>query len=666
MASQLAWGILSTGRIAKTFAKGLKGSQTGRLVAVGSRSQASADAFADEFDIPNRHGSYDALLADDEVEAVYIATPHPMHPEWVIKAAEAGKHILCEKPIALNHAHAMAAVEAARTHGVALMEAFMYRCHPQTAKVIELVRDGAIGEVKFIEAVFGFAGSADPEGRHLKNSLGGGAILDVGCYPVSLARLIAGAAQNKPFANPTQVCGAGHVGQTDVDEYAAATLYFEGGIVAQVATGVRLAIGQHARILGSEGEIDIASPWLPAREGGAVSFTLKKKGEKQPQTIEVQSDVPLYGLEADRLARTLPNQQADSPAMSWDDTLGNMRTLDQWRQAVGVEYEQETPKGFPLPIHGRPLKANGQGKMHYAAIAGIDLAASRLVMGCDNQSTYAHAAVMFDDYFEHGGNAFDTAYIYGGGTMERLLGQWIAARGVRDQVVIIGKGAHTPHCNPEAMTKQLLESLDRLGVECIDAYLLHRDNLDVPIDEWVDLLNEHKDAGRIRAFGGSNWTTPRIDQANAYAKKHGKAGFSIVSNNFSLARMVEPVWPGCIAASDPESRRWLEQQQMPLLSWSSQAHGFFTDRSGPSKLDDPQLVQSWYSEDNFKRKRRAVELAEKKGVEPVNIAGAYVLGQPFPTFSLIGPRTLRELHSSLHNLDVELTADEMKWLNLES
>lgn len=667
MSDKLAWGILSTGRIAKAFAHGVAGSRTGRVVAVGSRSRESADAFADEFDIPHRHAEYDALLGDPDVRAIYIATPHPMHPEWCIKAAEAGKHILTEKPIGLNHAQAMAAIAAAREHGVFLMEAFMYRCHPQTAKLVELVRDKAIGEVQFIEARFGFHARFDPESRAFKNALGGGGILDVGCYPVSMARLLAGATRGEPFADPIDVCGAGHKGQSEVDDYAAATLRFPGDVVAQVTTAVRSAIGQGLRIVGTEGEINVPEPWIPARDGGTVRFTLQKRGEDEPQTIDVHSDVPLYGLEADVVADALAasRQEACPPAMTWEDTLGNMRTLDRWREPIGVVYEQETPAGFPTPIHNRPLRVRPRHNMQYGRIDGVAPPVSRLVMGCDNQRTFAHTAVMFDDWFERGGNAFDTAHSYGGGRMETLLGQWIAARGVRDQVVIIGKCAHPPHDTPEAVSPQLLKSLERLGVECIDAYMLHRDNLDVPVGEWVDALHEQQAAGRIRAFGGSNWTLPRVEEANAYAHAHGKSPFTILSNNFSLARMVDPVWPGCVSCSDPESRRWLEEHQMPLLAWSSQARGFFTDRAAPDKRDDAQLARSWYSDDNFERKRRAEELAAKKGVEPINIAGAYVLNQPFPAFSLIGPRTLDELHASLRNLDVTLTSEEMRWLNLE-
>src|SRR5579884_662668 len=194
MSKTLTWGIIDNGRIASVFAKGLAGSLTGTLLAVGSRSQAAADKFAETWNVARRYSSYEALLADKDVQAVYISVPHPLHAEWAIKAAEAGKHILCEKPIALNHAEAMSIVEAAHRNDVFLMEAFMYRCHPQTAKLVELLKSGAIGQVRVIQATYSFNSHYNPEGRLYNNALGGGGILDVGCYCASVARLVAGAA----------------------------------------------------------------------------------------------------------------------------------------------------------------------------------------------------------------------------------------------------------------------------------------------------------------------------------------------------------------------------------------------------------------------------------------------------------------------------------------
>jgi predicted dehydrogenase/aryl-alcohol dehydrogenase-like predicted oxidoreductase len=667
MADTLNWGILGCGGIARNFSKGVAHSRTGRLVAVGSRSKAKADQFADEF-CPDarRHGSYEALLADPAVQAVYVAMPHPMHAEWAVKAAEAGKHILCEKPLGINHAEAMAIVEAARRHDVFLMEAFMYRCSPQTRQLVDLLRAGAVGEVRVIRAAFGFHAGFNPEGRLFNNALAGGGILDVGCYAVSLARLVAGVAQGRDFAEPVEVKGCGHLGATGVDEWAVACLKFPGDILAYVSTGVACQQDNAAQIFGTEGNLLVPWPWIPGREGGSTKIFLHKKGQPQPEEIVIETQEWLYGLEADEAAEHLERRQAPSPAMSWDDSLGNMKALDRWRDSLGLVYNAERLDGGWPTVTRRPLAVAAPPPIPSGRIPGLDKPVSRLVMGVDNQSTLPHASVMFDDWFERGGNAFDTAHIYGaGGVCEKVLGQWIRNRGVRQAVVILDKGAHTPFCTPKDLTEQLRVSLDRLQTDYVDIYMMHRDNPDVPVGEFVAVLNEHLRAGRLRAFGGSNWSIPRVKAANAYARRKGLAGFAAVSNNFSLARMVDPVWAGCLLASDAESRRWFKKTQMPLIPWSSQARGFFLDRVSPNDRSDRELVRCWFSGDNFQRLERARELARKRGVLPIQIALAYVLRQPFPTFPIIGPRTLAETRTSLPALEIELSPDDLAWLNLE-
>lgn len=288
-----------------------------------------------------------------------------------------------------------------------------------------------------------------------------------------------------------------------------------------------------------------------------------------------------------------------------------------------------------------------------------------MIMGCDNQKTYAHMAAMADYWFSRGGNTFDTAHIYGKGLQEKLFGQWVNSRGIRRDAVIIGKGGHTPYCFPEAVTKQLFESLDRMKLDSVDIYIMHRDNPEVPAGEFIDMLNEHLAAGRFKVFGGSNWTIGRIEEANLYASRGKKQGFSLLNNNFSLARMVQPVWRGCISVSDPVSRGWLTDRQFPNFSWSSQARGFFTEKSSPGAAPDPGLQRCWYSEENFRRRERARDLAEKKGVLAVNIAAAFVLCQPFPSYALIGPRVLSEAEKSLPALDIRLTGRELDYLELK-
>lgn len=339
MSDLLQWGILATGRIAHSFAKGLRHAELGKLAAVASRSQESAERFGAEYGLPAArcHGSYEALLADEAVQAVYIATPHPGHAKWAIKCAEAGKHILCEKPLAMNARDAGEIVAAARRHGVFLMEAFMYRCHPQTQRLSELVRSGAIGRVRMIQAAFSFQAPVDPKSRLFDPALGGGGILDVGGYPVSMARLIAGAANGQPFAEPADLCALGEIGETGVDELATALARFPGGVQAQLSCGIRLWQDNAVRIYGEEGWLHVPEPWLPARDGGTSRVFLHRQGQREPEEITFASpeDRPafLYAIEADHVARHIASGEA--PAMTWDDSLGNMRALDRWREAIG-------------------------------------------------------------------------------------------------------------------------------------------------------------------------------------------------------------------------------------------------------------------------------------------------------------------------------------------
>jgi aryl-alcohol dehydrogenase-like predicted oxidoreductase len=296
-------------------------------------------------------------------------------------------------------------------------------------------------------------------------------------------------------------------------------------------------------------------------------------------------------------------------------------------------------------------------------IPGLDKPISPLALGFEDFADLASGGPLLDAFFAAGGNAFDTAYVYGAGRTEALLGEWLASRGVRDECVVIGKGAHTPHCHPEAIGRQLAESLERLKTDAVDVYFMHRDDPDVPVGEFVDAMDTEARAGRIRGpYGGSNWTMERMDEAIAYAEKCGKRKPSVLSNNFALAEMLDPIWAGCISSSGARWKTWLSERQMPVFAWSSQARGFFTDRAGRDKRDDEAMVRIWYSEENFARRDRAVALAEKLGKEPIHVALAYVLAQPFPVIPLIGPRTLDELQNSLSALDIALSPDQVTWL----
>jgi len=324
MKSIVRWGILGTGKIAGTFAEELPFSQNGCLVAVASRTAGGAQEFAARFGGVRAHGDYPSLLADPEVDAVYISTPHPFHAEWACAAARAGKHILCEKPLAMTHAEASAMVDEARRANVFLMEAFMYKCHPRTSRIADLVRCGAVGRVRLIEASFSFAAAFDPAKRLFNKELGGGGILDVGCYTMSVARMVAGAASGKPFENPSRVLGATVPTSTGVDSFAAATLEFSDGLLAQIFCGIGLTKGHDLVVFGEEGRI--RAPYFMSPPGEIEIH----RGDNV--TVEPASgSTHKYALEADAVAQALPG--LESPHMSWADSLGNAAALDAWRGA---------------------------------------------------------------------------------------------------------------------------------------------------------------------------------------------------------------------------------------------------------------------------------------------------------------------------------------------
>jgi len=269
---------------------------------------------------------------------------------------------------------------------------------------------------------------------------------------------------------------------------------------------------------------------------------------------------------------------------------------------------------------------------------------------------------LLDAWLELGGNVVDCGREYG--ESERVLGRWLRGNGRRDEVVILTKGGHRDavrsRVTPPDISADLLESLDVLGADAVEIYMLHRDDPSQPVGPLVDVLNEHRRAGRIAAFGGSNWSTQRLDAANEYARDHGSEAFSCSSPGLSLAQQNEPPWPDCIAADDARSHAWYERTGMPVFAWSSQASGFFAG------IDGPDVARVYGSEGNFERLRRATELGARIGHRANEVALAWVLGQPFPTYAIIGPRTVDELLRSSAALEIELTQPERRWLNLET
>jgi aryl-alcohol dehydrogenase-like predicted oxidoreductase len=274
---------------------------------------------------------------------------------------------------------------------------------------------------------------------------------------------------------------------------------------------------------------------------------------------------------------------------------------------------------------------------------------------------------MFDHFYGSGGRIFDTAFIYNHGMGDKYLGDWINARNVEKDVIVLGKGAHTPECEPKYIRPQVLESLDRLQISKLDIFCLHRDNPDIPVGEFIDALAEVKNEGLVNLIGASNWEMDRFSEARNYAVKTAKEPFTVLSNNFSLAEMIKPVWPGCVGVND-QYLKYLLDEQIMLFPWSSQARGFFIKKkeimsnehfSNPT-LDEEMRV--WHHAKNLQRRRVCFEMAKERNLQPIQIALAYVLKTSKLIFPLIGPRTISESNSSIQATQLELTASELQEL----
>jgi len=306
----------------------------------------------------------------------------------------------------------------------------------------------------------------------------------------------------------------------------------------------------------------------------------------------------------------------------------------------------------------------------YLRFAPLNRELSRLVLGSMVFSLEAldYTFELLDTWRSLGGNVIDTAHLYQGGNSERALGRWMEERGCRDEIVVIAKGAHhnvdRRRVTPEDITCDLRDSLARLRTEYADLYILHRDDPEVPVGPIVEALNEHRRAGRIRAFGGSNWTPERLDEANAYAAAHRLEGFTASSPHLSLAIPNETIWAGCVDARSEEAREWYTRTQTPLFAWSSQARGFFSGQFTPENTENETVTRVYYSEGNWERLRRAEELGRRRGFSAIQVALAWVLHQPFPVFPLIGPANLEELQSCVSALELELSPEEVRWLDL--
>jgi aryl-alcohol dehydrogenase-like predicted oxidoreductase len=319
--------------------------------------------------------------------------------------------------------------------------------------------------------------------------------------------------------------------------------------------------------------------------------------------------------------------------------------------------------------------------MQYGSVVGVDKPVSRLILGTMIISSREpeRSFALLDAAFAHGCNTFDTAHGYGGGYSERGLGQWMAERGNRERVVIVSKACHhnadRKRVTPFDLASDLYDSLARLQSDYVDVLLLHRDDPALPVGPIVEALNEHLEAGRIRAFGGSNWTHERINEANEYAGAHGLRPFTASSPNYGLADQIENPWgPGCVSVSGPgnrAARAWYGASQMPVMAYSSLARGLFSGRITPENFEetrstlDRACLTAYCHEPNFERLRRALRLAEIKGVSVPQLVLAFMFASPLNVFPIVGAASGDEFKENVKAFDLALGEQERAWLDLE-
>lgn len=323
------------------------------------------------------------------------------------------------------------------------------------------------------------------------------------------------------------------------------------------------------------------------------------------------------------------------------------------------------------------MVSKGGAPMRFGRVPGVEKPVSTLVQGTvmlpGENEAQTHA--LLDAVFELGCNTFDTAHEYAGGEAERSFGRWLVSRGVRERVVIIGKGAHhnaDRKCvTPFDISAHLHDSLARMRIDSIDLYMLHRDDPAQPVGPLMETLNEHIDAGRIRAIGASNWTTRRIMEANLYAQTHGLTPFVASSPQFSLAEMIDEPWEDCLSIGGPQGepeRAWYQENEFALFTWSALAGGFLSGRvtRHNARQHEGQMYHRCYAcEANFRRLDRLQELAREKRVTVAQLAVAWVLHQPLDLYPLVAAYHPREFEQLTSALDVELSQEELEWLDLE-
>lgn len=313
--------------------------------------------------------------------------------------------------------------------------------------------------------------------------------------------------------------------------------------------------------------------------------------------------------------------------------------------------------------------------MKTIAIKGIDKPISQLSLGTAwfDERFEPEIDRLLDAYIELGGTILDTGRFYNGGKSEPIVARWLRKSGLRDRLVITNKACHhyvdennvhhseRSRVRPEYITEDLHYSLANMQLDYFDIYLLHRDDETQPVQGLIDRLEQHREEGLIRVYGVSNWSIDRVAEARAYAQAMGYQGFRVNSPSYSLATIVRPRFAGCIYADDAYVE-WHRDKDIALIAWASLAVGFFADAYRRDGTAPPDIVSTYFCDENFEKLDRVKALAAQKGVEPVHIALAYVLCQPIPMVCAIGPRKEAELRSLMRATELQLNPSELHWL----
>ena len=662
MVANLRWGIIGPGAIARVFATAIDGLEGHEIVAVGSRDPQRAVAFNAERGYRDAAaGTYRDLVRNEAVDAVYVASPHSGHLEHAALALRHGKAVLCEKPLCVNASEARRLCAIARERGLPLLEAMWTRFLPATRRAADWIANGTIGEPSRVVCAFGFRAQFDPESRLYDPELAGGSLLDIGCYTLSLASLVFG--ERVTGGDFPQIEVRADLAPSGVDEYCKVVLRFGDGAEAYLESSISGALSATGVIQGDRGRIVIADFWRAQQ--------LKLECEaKEVATLECPFLCNGYEYQALELARMLRDGDVESPLLPHAESIGLLELMDELRRRIGVQYPFESSIGVTVGTHRA---------MTYRPFAERHL--PRLVLGTmpltnDSQAAQDDADALLDAAFEHGISAVDTGHVYGNGASERAIGSWLERRGLADDVFVLSKGCHPdaagPRVNPEALAGDLAESLDRLRLPAVDLYMLHRDDPAVPVGEMVDAFAEHLAAGRLRAYGFSNWTRARIEEACDYAEANDRPMPAASSPNFSLADQVNDPWGGgCVtltgkAAAD--DRDWHRNTGMAIFAWSSLARGLFSGRVTRRGLAaDPGLVDeacrtAYVHDVNLARLDRVMEFAEAGGASVPQIALAWVLGQDLPLHAIVGAATEQEVEDLAAAAALTVNDEELEWL----